>query len=134
MSVGSRLHCAISYDLGGIRERVRGYARRAGLDGDRLNDLVLAVNEAVTNVLDHGGGAGVVTAAREGSGIIVEIVDTAGVLAPRHLSAARSGIPTRSRGIGLWLIQRLCDGVTLDHPQGRSRLRLRMNLGEDRKG
>lgn len=35
-----------------IRDQVREHAQRAGLTGERLDDLVLAVNEAVTNVLD----------------------------------------------------------------------------------
>ncbi|AQZ61943.1 Putative anti-sigma factor kinase [[Actinomadura] parvosata subsp. kistnae] len=113
MSAEFELRCPISPDLGYIRDLVELHGRHHGLSGERLEDLVVAVNEAVTNVLDHGGRAGVVTARVHEHGITVEISDVGGRLTPEHLKAAHVD-PTGSRGFGLWIIQHLCDQVTLE--------------------
>ena len=47
-------------DLALVRMFVAERATRAGFAGDRLSDLVLAVNELATNSMRHGGGRGVV--------------------------------------------------------------------------
>ncbi|MEW9550229.1 ATP-binding protein [Nonomuraea sp. NPDC050783] len=117
------LRCPVSADLGFIRDLVEVCGRHAGLQGERLEELVLAVNEAVTNVLDHGGRAGLVTARGHDDGITVEILDTAGRLSREHLAGARVD-PTRGHGFGLWVIQRLCDEVTLEQTGLGSRLSL----------
>lgn len=116
------LRCRIDDRLTALRARVRAYAVAAGFAGQRLDDLVIAVNEAVDNVLDHGGGTGTITVRREPDGVTVEIVDDAGRLTQEHLRRPpnRAG----SRGFGLSIISRLCDQVVLDHPGGRSRLSL----------
>ncbi|MFI6179171.1 ATP-binding protein [Nonomuraea sp. NPDC051191] len=125
MCVEFELRCPISADLAFIRDLVRLHGHHSGLSGERLEDLVLAVNEAVTNVLDHGGSAGLVTAVRDPIGVCVEILDTAGRLTPDHLDAA--GVdPTASHGFGLWVIRQLCDSVALERTGPGSRLRLRV--------
>ncbi|TMR99823.1 ATP-binding protein [Nonomuraea basaltis] len=126
MSVESELRCPISDDLAFIRELVRVHGRRNGLRGERLEDLVLAVNEAVTNVLEHGGAAGTVTARGDRTGITVEVLDVAGRLTWRHLTAAEID-PTGSRGFGLWVIQHLCDDVGLEQTEAGSLLTLRVH-------
>ncbi|MDP4504092.1 ATP-binding protein [Nonomuraea turcica] len=113
MSVQFELRCPVSDDLGFIRDLVRVSGRHAGLTGERLDHLVLAVNEAVTNVLDHGGAVGLVTARGTHEGITVEILDIAGRLSAGHLATARID-PTGAHGFGLWVIQHLCDGVGLE--------------------
>ncbi|GIH79253.1 ATP-binding protein [Planobispora longispora] len=107
------LRCPVSADLSAIRDLVNHCGRRGGLSGERLNDLVLAVNEAVTNVLDHGGREGLVIARTHSEGITVSISDTGGGLSAAHLAAARSD-PSGARGFGLWVIQHLCDEVTVE--------------------
>ncbi|WP_336216281.1 ATP-binding protein [Nonomuraea sp. LPB2021202275-12-8] len=124
MNAEPELRCPITEDLGGLRSTVRTYAEGAGLSGPRLEDLVLAVNEAAANVLEHAGGVGTVTASSDGGGITVEILDDAGTLTPGHLDTELD--TTTPHGFGLWTIRRLCDQVTLDHPAGHTRLRLRM--------
>ncbi|MGW3348866.1 ATP-binding protein [Nonomuraea rubra] len=130
MQAPFRLHCPITYDLALIRDLVRVYARHTKLPGTRVDHLVLAVNEAVTNVLDHGAGGGTVTAYTSPTSIIVEICDSAGRLRPEHLATVeRLPSPPADAGqLSLWLIHRLCDEVRLDHPDGHSRLRLRLDL------
>jgi anti-sigma regulatory factor (Ser/Thr protein kinase) len=125
MSGQFELRCPITYDLGLIRGLVRLFAQHAGLSGGRLENLTLAVNEAVTNVLDHAGAAGTVRATSDDDGVTVEVVDLAGTLLPEHLTTAHVD-PTSSHGFGLWVIRCVCDEVTLDHPDGRTRLRMSM--------
>ncbi|QYC38190.1 Serine-protein kinase RsbW [Nonomuraea coxensis DSM 45129] len=114
----------IDADLAGIRQAVRRFAEEAGLAGERLQNLVLAVNEAVTNVLDHGAGTGSVHLSRAGQGVRVQIVDPAGRLRPADLDRSPPWPPTH--GMGLWVIRQVCDEVRLDHPEGHSRLELYM--------
>lgn len=129
MAMEPELRCPISTDLDGIRRLVREHAGRGGLSGEPLDNFVLAVNEAVTNVLDHGGGTGTVVGLDEPGGVTVEVADDAGLLSAAHLAAAEHGrAHTAGFGFGLWLIQHLCDQVELDQsPQG-SRLRLHMDV------
>ncbi|HEX4816409.1 MAG TPA: ATP-binding protein [Nonomuraea sp.] len=107
------LRCPISPDLGYIRDLVRIHGRHHGLSGDRLEDLALAVNEAVINVLDHGGQAGLVTARGHEHGVSVEVLDVGGRLSDAHLADVPVD-PRGGQGFGLWVIRHLCDEVTLE--------------------
>jgi anti-sigma regulatory factor (Ser/Thr protein kinase) len=120
MAGDEELRCAIDDDLSGLRAYAAAY-----LAGQRLDDLEIAANEAAANVLDHAGGTGTLTARHDDHGITVEITDDAGTLTPEHLQLTPD--PTRPGGFGLWIINRLCDQVSLDHPEGRSRLILHMH-------
>jgi MEDS: MEthanogen/methylotroph, DcmR Sensory domain/Histidine kinase-like ATPase domain len=53
--------------LGAVRRLVSERARDGGLDERSANDLVLAVNEAATNSIRHGGGRGVLRTFATGS-------------------------------------------------------------------
>ncbi|MGW0805923.1 ATP-binding protein [Nonomuraea sp. NPDC002799] len=119
------MKCPISADLALIRDLIRIHGTHSGLHGSRLDSWVLAVNEAVTNVLDHAGATGQVVARSVGDTITVEVVDTAGRLTPGHLRAARVD-PTASHGFGLWVIQQVCDAVHVEQSGRGSRLSLRM--------
>ncbi|MGW0809832.1 ATP-binding protein [Nonomuraea sp. NPDC002799] len=127
------LRCPISADLDRIRHQIRLHARDSGLSGERLDDLVLAVNEAVTNVLDHGGADGTITARGGPHGVTVEVLDQAGRLTRDHLAEAKVD-PTGSHGFGLWTIQHLCDEVHVDQENGGSRLSLHMCHPQPRNG
>ncbi|MEU6712199.1 ATP-binding protein [Nonomuraea sp. NPDC046802] len=118
--------CPISADLALVRELVDTCGRRVGLSGRRLADLVLAVNEAVTNVLDHGGAGGRLVVRGAGDTIDVEVLDTAGGLTRDHLAGATLD-PTASHGFGLWLVQHLCDAICLEQTDAGSRLTLHMH-------
>ncbi|MFI6928305.1 ATP-binding protein [Nonomuraea spiralis] len=113
MTLQFELQCPISTDLALIRDLVRVHGRHCGLSDDRLEDLVVVVNEAVTNVLDHGGRTGMVTSRDTRDGVVVEVLDVAGRLTRAHLAAARLD-PTASHGYGLWVIQHLCDEIVLE--------------------
>ncbi|MEV0822302.1 ATP-binding protein [Nonomuraea rubra] len=119
------LRCPITADLGLIRDLVRLHGRHSGLPDRRLEDLVLAVNEAVTNVLDHGGKAGLVTARAARGQIVVDVLDFGGLLTHDHLAAAELD-RTATHGYGLWMIQHLCDEVALERSERGSLLSLRV--------
>ncbi|MEU1390937.1 MULTISPECIES: ATP-binding protein [unclassified Nonomuraea] len=120
------LRYPISVDLGRLRDLVRAYAEAGGLRGERLEDLVLAVNEAVTNVLDHAGGAGTLTLRARPGAVTVQIEDTSGRLTREHLDSAEID-PAAMRGYGLWIIQRLCDRVHLQRTGRGALLTLTMH-------
>ncbi|MEV4806030.1 ATP-binding protein [Nonomuraea sp. NPDC049421] len=123
MPLEFELRCPISADLGLIRDMVRLHGQYCGLPERRLEDLVLATNEAVTNVLDHGGKAGVLTARGLPDGVMVQVLDVAGLLTSAHLAEA-SLDQTASHGYGLWVIQYLCDAVTVERTDEGSLLSL----------
>ncbi|MER6177644.1 ATP-binding protein [Streptosporangium sp. NPDC001681] len=119
-------HWPIDEDLSALRERLHHHATQAGLRGERLNDLLLATNEAVINVLEHGGGKGTVDVWQDESHLTIDVTDAVGLLATEHIPAKR---PTGTvRGFGLWLMTQLCDEFTIEQIAGGSRVRLRMDL------
>ncbi|MCK2220965.1 ATP-binding protein [Actinomadura sp. ATCC 31491] len=128
MAEQAPLRWPITPELGKLRERVQAYALAAGFTGARLRDVVLVVNEAADNVLEHGGGSGVVVAHADGDGLWIEVCDPAGTLTDERFRRLTAVPPPLARhGYGLWVIARLCDEVHIDHPGGGSRLRLRLN-------
>ncbi|MFC7640351.1 ATP-binding protein [Streptosporangium lutulentum] len=114
MNTDRGTHWPITDDLAALRQRIRRYATRAGLTGTRREDLLLAANEAVINVLEHGGGVGTVTLWHDERGLSVEITDTAGLLAPHDVHRERP-VPRADRGFGLWLMGR----CVMSSPSGR---------------
>lgn len=117
----------ISDDLTGLRRHLYHHTDQAGLAGTRRDDMVLAANEAVINVLEHGGANGTVSIRHDARALTVEVVDTAGRLRPEHARRERPG-PGAARGFGLWLMGHLCDEFTIDQTEEGSRVRLRMYL------
>lgn len=117
----------ITTDLSGLRARVERHARHAGLAGTRLLDLVLAVNEAAANVLEHAGGVGTVAIWHDRDSVVVDITDARGRLTPLPTSPSRPDGDAR-RGFGLWLMAQLCDHFAIHQGEGRSRVRLQMSL------
>ncbi|PZG45509.1 hypothetical protein C1I98_15410 [Spongiactinospora gelatinilytica] len=124
MISGFRSQWPITSDLAAPRGRVRVFGTEAGLSGRFLEDLVIAANEAATNVPQHGGGGGgTLTAWCDGAGVDLEVVDVAGTLTGAHLDTERE---SPGRVAGLWLIRRPCEEVGLVGVAGHVRLRLRL--------
>ncbi|MEV4398758.1 ATP-binding protein [Nonomuraea sp. NPDC049607] len=119
------LHVPIGTNLALLRGLISAFALEAGLDGQRVEGLVLAVSEAASNVLEHARAPGMVSARNDPDGVTVHVVDESGTLTDAHLNRVPPWPP--QRGMGLWMMQRVCDRVTLDHPDGRSRLELFMS-------
>jgi anti-sigma regulatory factor (Ser/Thr protein kinase) len=93
-----------------LRRLVAWAARRVGLDREREQDLALAVTEAASNAIRHGGGHGRLDLIQDDSrALIAEISDEGPGMAPDSpvaLPAADQG-----DGRGLYLIRQTCDRV-----------------------
>jgi anti-sigma regulatory factor (Ser/Thr protein kinase) len=111
-------------DLSTVRSMVEAWARAAGIERDRADDLVLAVNELATNSIRHGGGKGVIRAWRESGVFVCEVRDSGRIDDP----LAGRGLPAdgRQSGRGLWLVNQLVDLVQLRSLRDGSAVRLHM--------
>lgn len=93
--------------LGSMRRLVEREARLSGLGPHRVEDLVLAVNELVTNGIEHGSGTPLLRAWRTPQGLVTEMAD------PDACRLAFPGLAAPSvvgaRGRGLWLASELTD-------------------------
>jgi len=95
--------------IGDLRIFVSRRSAAFGLDPARTDDLVLAVNEIVTNTLRHGGGRGVLRLWHEGDSLVCEVRDRGQIDEPMVGRTRPS--PTQESGFGLWLVNQLCDLV-----------------------
>lgn len=111
--------------LGAVRRFVERSAQRGGLLNGRLGTFVTAVNEAATNVLNHGAGRGSIVLWTDSRGLVCDVVDAGGGVHdcfPGHL-------PPRARdrrGAGLWAARQLCDLVEIRSGAGGTTVRLRL--------
>jgi anti-sigma regulatory factor (Ser/Thr protein kinase) len=96
-------------DLLPIRQFVAHHAALAGLSGEKMEDLVIAANEMVTNSLRYGGHHKTIQVWREAGSFICEISDGGRIDEPM---IGRLQPPASDcGGRGFWLAQRLCDLV-----------------------
>ena len=98
-------------DLSAVRQQVSQAADTFGLDAARSGDLVLIVNEVVTNSLRHGGGVGLLRIWEESPSLICEVSDAGRIDDP--LVGRGMPSPDRGSGFGLWLANQLCDLVQI---------------------
>jgi anti-sigma regulatory factor (Ser/Thr protein kinase) len=97
--------------LGSIRNLVSMRAAEAGLGAEAGDDLVLAVNELVTNSIQHGGGGGTLRIWRELESLVCEVRDRGFIRDPL---VGRLPPPVeQSGGRGLWLVNQLADLVQI---------------------
>jgi anti-sigma regulatory factor (Ser/Thr protein kinase) len=117
-----------SFDtLGLLRDRISAAVQRRGLRAEQVYEFVLAVHEAATNAVVHGGGDGQVLLWLAGKDLYAEISD--------HGTGFDEdrGVPARPRpeaygGRGLWLIRQVCAGLEIDTGATGTRLLLRYPL------
>jgi anti-sigma regulatory factor (Ser/Thr protein kinase) len=106
-------------DLWALRRSLAGDELLAVLAPGRREDLVFAVNEAVSNAVRHGDGTCRARVWRDGDRIVSEIETTTPIEDP--LAGRRRPDVTATSGRGLWLINQLCDLVELrSGPRGAS--------------
>jgi anti-sigma regulatory factor (Ser/Thr protein kinase) len=96
-------------NLSAVRHRVAQVARDAGYPSSRVDDVVLAVSEAVTNSIRHGGGSGTARFWTADGSLICEVRDTGRITDP--LAGRLRPAADQLQGRGLWLIQQVCDLV-----------------------
>ncbi|WP_275414787.1 ATP-binding protein [Plantactinospora mayteni] len=98
----------------------------AGLAGERLDDFVTAVNEAMTNAVRHGGGSGELRFWRRRH-LVCEIRDHGrGFAEPLPTIPTRRPRPSANGGMGLWLAQELADSMEVRSGADGVRVRLTM--------
>jgi anti-sigma regulatory factor (Ser/Thr protein kinase) len=100
--------------LSAARRFARSEAVAAGLDGDRVLDLVLAVGELAANSIRHGGGRGTVRVwtepAQDGRELlVVEVADAGRLTDP--LAGRRPATTCQLNGRGLLMVHHLADLV-----------------------
>ena len=102
----------LSYQRGNlplVRRFARDHASRAGLAGQGLDDLVIAVHELAANTIAHADGHGTLRIWTEQERLVCEVTDTGHItdpLAGRHL-----GSRPQAGGHGLSVVHQVCDFV-----------------------
>jgi anti-sigma regulatory factor (Ser/Thr protein kinase) len=110
-----------------VRGAVSRVARRAGLHDKRADDFLLAVNEAATNSIVHGGGTGVLRAWAAAGRLTCEVRDHGRISDP--LAGRRTPAPTDPGGRGMWLMHQICDIVEVR--TGHAGTAVRLHLAAD---
>ena len=111
-------------DLRSVRASVSRYAQDAGLTADRLPDLVIAVGEVIANTLRHTSGGGTVCIWHTRSEVICQVSDTG------HITDPLVGLrrPLGPGGLGLWVVNQVCDLVELRTGKRGTTIRMHMSL------
>ena len=94
-----------------IRRLVRETAIGNGLDEKRTDELVLAVNELVTNSLRYGTGGGQLRIWSADGRVVCEVSDRGKLIDP--LAGRKRPIPGAIGGYGLWMVNQICDLVQI---------------------
>jgi anti-sigma regulatory factor (Ser/Thr protein kinase) len=108
-------------DLGGLRDTVGAEAAKAGLSRARASEFVIAVNELTSNTVKHARSRGTLRLWRGEREIICEVAD------PGHIEdplAGRRRRLTGEGGLGLWIVNQLCDLVELRTGAGGTTVRV----------
>ena len=94
-----------------VRSFVWHEAMDGGLGEQRASDALLAVNEAGTNSVRHGGGHGTLLSWPAAGAVIFEARDRGRMYDP--LAGGTRPPPDRVDGRGLWMMNQLCDLVQI---------------------
>ncbi len=113
-------------DLAIVRHFVAQCARTAGLDTRCNEDLVLAVCEAATNSIQHGGGEGSLHVWDEEGSLVCSVRDRGRIEDP--LVGRERPPADQPSGRGLWIANQLCDLVQIRSGGWGTEVRLRMSL------
>ena len=95
--------------LGRLRRWVAEQASASGLDAERAADLVLAINELTSNTLKHADTHGVLRFWKAAGEVIFQIEDSGHITDP--LVGRRRRQASGDGGLGLWMVNQLCDLV-----------------------
>lgn len=117
-------------NLARIRRFVEKTATALGVDAAAIPDLLLAVDEAATNIIVHGyegqEGPLEVEVEREGDALLIRLRDEAAPFDPTAIPPPDLSLPLEERpigGMGIYLMHRCMDQVTHScPPQGGNEL------------
>ncbi|MFC4006875.1 ATP-binding protein [Nonomuraea purpurea] len=122
---------SVDFDKGGLsrtRAMVSASARRLGMTGERLGDLLGAVNECLVNAVEHGGGRGRLRMWERDGRLVCEVADRGPGIPAGVLEAAVLPGPSSLGGRGIWLTRRLSDETDYVTGPGGTVVRLAMDL------
>ncbi|WP_319459484.1 ATP-binding protein [Micromonospora sp. RTP1Z1] len=111
-----------------LRHSVTSRAHAAGLDGQRLDDFVLAVNELITNAVRHGGGQGSLRLWRRPGELVCEVTDYGNGISSRRLDDRSRPAPDTAGGWGLWLARELSDTMEVETGEAGTAVRISAGL------
>jgi anti-sigma regulatory factor (Ser/Thr protein kinase) len=113
-------------DLSAVRSIAGRHGTKSGLSQERTADLVLAVNEVATNAIKHAQARGLIRLWTTPGHAVCQLED------PGHIADPLAGrhLPTLSAdgGLGLWMVNQLCDLVEARTSALGTVIRLTMNL------
>jgi anti-sigma regulatory factor (Ser/Thr protein kinase) len=111
--------------IGAIRAVIASRSADAALGVEAGEDLVLAVNELVTNSVQYGGGGGTLRIWRDSEDTLVCDVRDRGFIRDPLVGRMRPPIDQHG-GRGLWLVNQLCDLVQIRSAPSGTVVRVRM--------
>lgn len=111
-----------------LMDALEAYLVDRGVPDAAAGALMVAADEVVSNILDHGGRAlSVEVTARVGDGRAwVEVVDDGPAFDPTAAAAPDTGLSVEDRdigGLGIHLVRKLSDEVAYERRGDRNRLR-----------
>lgn len=106
------------------RRLVRARAREAGL-GERSDDFVLAVNEVLSNSIQHAREDGMLRVWQDPDGLVCEVRDGGHIVQP--LIGREEPAVGQIGGHGIWLVNLVCDLVQVRSSAHGSTVRMQMN-------
>ncbi len=112
-------------ELSQVRAVVARTAESAGLDQARSADLVLAANEIATNALKHAKAPGRLHAWVAPDAVVCQLEDAGHITDP--LAGRHAPTPSVDGGLGLWMVNQLCDLVEVRTAVGGTTIRLHMS-------
>lgn len=122
--------------VGGALESVNGFADRAGISDELRSDLLVIVDEVVSNLLKYGGVKREeldleIRASIEGSDLVLRFSDSGLPFDPLSAKAPVLEIPVEQRrngGLGIHLIRTLTDSQRYARENGRNVLVLTRSI------
>ncbi len=123
----------IGLSLPRLRGDLTALGEDMGFPPERIDSLVVAVNELAANVLEHGAGKGTVQVWRSPGRWVCDVFDERGGLFD-PLAGYRPADTMRPRGYGLWITRQSCDFLEISGSGEGSLVRLHFVDGADEAG
>ena len=118
-------------DLGRLRAWMSDQVRSAGVDEERARELVTAANELTTNTVKHADTHGLLRFWRTSDELIFQIEDSG------HISDPLAGRRPRALGtggLGLWMVNQLCDLVEVRTSAAGTTIRMHSRFAQSPRG